>query len=236
MALGYVLDDLFARHRPPGPHPERPERVLAARDALREAGLDRMGEAVGVRPAREEELLIEPGLALDRLGRIVEIPRSACIRLGRWFDQQADDLLERGLFRGAEAVVVDGSPVPGVVADLFVRFLACERGKTPAFAAGPFDALDAVVPSRLRDGYEPRLFVRQERPLPLPAPDVLWPTARAGLPSLVVVAEDQIPADYWVPQPPKLDRQSLLAALKRGGEVAGAQLGNPKPTLAVRTK
>jgi hypothetical protein len=61
-------------------------------------------------------------------------------------------------------------------------------------------------------------------------------SARAGLPSLTVVAEDQIPADYWLPQPPKLDRQSLLAALKRGGEVAGAQLSNPKPILAVRTK
>ena len=61
-------------------------------------------------------------------------------------------------------------------------------------------------------------------------------SARAGLPPLVVIAEELIPADYWVPQPPKLDRQSLLAGLKRGGEVAGAQLGNPKPTLAVRTK
>ena len=59
---------------------------------------------------------------------------------------------------------------------------------------------------------------------------------RAGLPALVIVAEGQIPETYWVPQPPKLDRQSLLAQLKRGGEVAGAQLGNPKPTLAVRTK
>ena len=61
-------------------------------------------------------------------------------------------------------------------------------------------------------------------------------SARAGLPPLVVVSEELIPADYWVPQPPKLDRQSLLGALKRGGAVAGAQLGNPKPTLAVRTK
>ncbi len=56
MAFGYVLDDLFARHQPPGPHPERPERLLAARDALRRAGLETMGEAVKVRPAREEEL------------------------------------------------------------------------------------------------------------------------------------------------------------------------------------
>ena len=61
-------------------------------------------------------------------------------------------------------------------------------------------------------------------------------SARAGLPPLVVLAEELIPPDYWVPQPPKLDRQPLLAKLKRGGEVAGAQLGNPKPTLAVRTK
>ncbi|HEU5055574.1 MAG TPA: histone deacetylase [Kofleriaceae bacterium] len=56
MAFGYVLDDLFARHRPPGPHPECPERVLAARDALRGAGLETLGEQVQVRPAREEEL------------------------------------------------------------------------------------------------------------------------------------------------------------------------------------
>jgi hypothetical protein len=61
-------------------------------------------------------------------------------------------------------------------------------------------------------------------------------SARAGLPPLVVIAEELIPPQYWVPQPPKLDRQSLLAGLKRGAEVAGAQLGNPKPTLAVRTK
>jgi hypothetical protein len=61
-------------------------------------------------------------------------------------------------------------------------------------------------------------------------------STRVGLPSLVVVAEELIPTDYWVPQPAKLDRQSLLVQLKRGGEVAGAQLGNPKPTLAVRTK
>ena len=61
-------------------------------------------------------------------------------------------------------------------------------------------------------------------------------SARAGLPPLLVVADDVIPEPYWVPQPPKLDRQSLLADLKRGEVIPGAQLGNPKPTLAVRTK
>jgi hypothetical protein len=61
-------------------------------------------------------------------------------------------------------------------------------------------------------------------------------SVRAGFPSLVVVSEAVVPENYWVPQPPKLDRQSLLAELKRGRQIPGVQLSNPKTTLAVRTK
>jgi hypothetical protein len=61
-------------------------------------------------------------------------------------------------------------------------------------------------------------------------------SARAGLPGLVVIAEDLIPETYWAPQSPKLDRQSLLTNLKRGGDVSGTELSNPKPILSVRTK
>ena len=39
---------------------------------------------------------------------------------------------------------------------------------------------------------------------------------RQGAPALEIVAEDRIPAVYWRPQAPKLDRQGLLAALKGG--------------------
>jgi len=56
------------------------------------------------------------------------------------------------------------------------------------------------------------------------------------MPPLVIVAEPEIPEAYWVPQSPRLDRQSLLADLKRGAVIQGAQLGNPKACLAVRTK
>ena len=59
---------------------------------------------------------------------------------------------------------------------------------------------------------------------------------RAGSPAFVVIAEDNIPESYWLPQPPKLDRQAILAELKRGIEVPGAQMKNPKPVLSVRTK
>ena len=61
-------------------------------------------------------------------------------------------------------------------------------------------------------------------------------SARAGTAPLILVSEGLVPPAYWVPQPPKLDRQALLTDLKRGGEIPGAQLGNPKPILAVRTK
>ena len=61
-------------------------------------------------------------------------------------------------------------------------------------------------------------------------------SARSGSPALVVTSEQAIPSDYWVPQPPKLDRQGLTSDLKRGKEVPGACLGNANPVLVVRTK
>jgi hypothetical protein len=61
-------------------------------------------------------------------------------------------------------------------------------------------------------------------------------STRAGSPALIVIAEDKIPNIYWLPQPPKLDRQSILGELRRGAEIPGAQLSNPQPMLMVRTK
>jgi hypothetical protein len=59
---------------------------------------------------------------------------------------------------------------------------------------------------------------------------------RTGAPILEVVAEDKIPAAYWKPQPPKLDKQGILAALKSGATVEGASLNPPQMQLSVRTK
>jgi hypothetical protein len=116
--------------------------------------------APGADPAfpqgREEELRIEPGLAVDRLGRLIEMPRAACLRLDRWYQAEEVDRLRTALHAG------------GVIVDVFLRYVTCDRGKTPAFAAGPFDALDAVQPSRLRDAYELTLVPRAEASPPLP--------------------------------------------------------------------
>jgi hypothetical protein len=61
-------------------------------------------------------------------------------------------------------------------------------------------------------------------------------STRVGSCALVVTSDQAIPEAYWVPQPPKLDRQNLTADLKRGKEIPGACLGNANPILVVRTK
>jgi hypothetical protein len=55
-------------------------------------------------------------------------------------------------------------------------------------------------------------------------------------PGLIVIEEGKIPGAFWKPQPPKLDRKALIAALKAGEVVAGVALGNGSTTLAVRTR
>jgi hypothetical protein len=67
------------------------------------------------------------------------------------------------------------------------------------------------------------------------APDFTL-TVRPGSPAVVVVEEVDIPASYWQPREPRLDRVALLNDLKRGTAVAGAQLSNPEPVLSVRIR
>ena len=57
-----------------------------------------------------------------------------------------------------------------------------------------------------------------------------------GTPALTVIDEDAVPKTYWEPGEPRLRRQILTHDLKRGEEVAGAELSDPKPFLVVRTR
>ena len=59
---------------------------------------------------------------------------------------------------------------------------------------------------------------------------------KQGAASVEIVAEDKIPAAYWKPQPSKLDKLGVLAALKAGAMIDGAALIAPRLQLAVRTK
>jgi Siphovirus Gp157 len=61
-------------------------------------------------------------------------------------------------------------------------------------------------------------------------------SARVAATPLMVTSEPSVPEAYWIPQPPKLDRQTLTSDLRRGYEIPGACLGNPALILTVRTK
>jgi len=136
--------------------------TIAGLRVLWEAALD-PGDDADFPEGREERLRVEPGLAVDALGRLIESRRDVCIRLDRWYDGRTGDALNQSLA---------GNPVDRVTADVFIRFVSCERGKTPAFASGAYDATDAVVPSRIRDAYEVELVLRTE---PTPQlPDDPW--------------------------------------------------------------
>jgi hypothetical protein len=131
------------------------------------------------------ELKVEPGLAIDRHGRLIEIPAAQCIRLGPWFEAQDDRYLRAATHDSPR------TPLPqAVVADVFLAAHPCGRGKTPSFASGPFDALDALVPARIGETGHLELVLRMEGnpdpdggpgvPGDIPKPKNFWPGAGAN--------------------------------------------------------
>jgi hypothetical protein len=195
---------------------------------------------------KPEEIEVAPGVAIDALGRLVEIQRPACLRLAVWFEGERaldeGDTLRRAALATLERFVsprvkaAGGLPARAVVADVYVRFVACERGLTPSFAAGPFDALDAVSPSRVRDAYELHLVPRTDglddgfSGLPPHGPDLRprpAPQRAAGRAARGVSETQRLgcarPA-AWTPARARHDRGLSRASLHPGrrGEPAGA--------------
>lgn len=129
-----------------------------------------------VAPAEEDNdlhLRVEAGLAIDRHGRLIEVSEPWCTRLALWFAAQETGALRAAVHRSPVA------PIPvSVVADLFLSLADCGRRKTPSFAQGPFDALDALVPARLAEEPSFELVLRAETAPP--KPDNVWPDATAS--------------------------------------------------------
>ena len=53
-------------------------------------------------------------------------------------------------------------------------------------------------------------------------------------PAVIVTDEEEIPARFWKPSDPKLDKKALAAALKAKEAVPGAQLSNGGVQLTIR--
>jgi hypothetical protein len=59
---------------------------------------------------------------------------------------------------------------------------------------------------------------------------------RQGPPRLEVTDQEKVPTEFFIPQPPRLDRSGLLSVLKRGDVVPGTLLINGEMHIAVRVR
>jgi hypothetical protein len=97
------------------------------------------------------ELQVSPGIAFDRVGRVIEVPRQVCIRLKNWYSQADPSILNMALHGSS------------VVVDVFVTFVPCTRGATPCFASqDDYDATDAFSPNRWLDSFAMQLVPRTD--------------------------------------------------------------------------
>lgn len=121
------------------------------------------GLEVATTQADPHKIQVKPGLAVDRLGRLIELPIPYCIRAEEWFAAQDENGLKESY-----ANSTDGNGPKAVVADVFIKFNNCERGMTPCFGVGNVDATDAFTADRVRDGAGLDLILRtqpeQEKP------------------------------------------------------------------------
>lgn len=125
------------------------------------AGLNVMQKDVERREAenlkRERVIRVEPGLAIDRIGRLIELSVPYCIRAQKWFDAQDSDQLSESFANSSV-----GEEPKAVVADVYIGFNNCGRGNTPYFGVGNVDATDAFTADRLRDGACLQLILRPD--------------------------------------------------------------------------
>ena len=183
----------------------------------------------------EVSLEVEPGLAIDHAGRVIEVPRKACLRLRRWFVFLAAQDPEGNLPDAEDlrtAWRADGGGA--VVADIFLAFHECPRGHTPAFASGPFDALDASQPSRVRDAYELSLILRPETEATLPRAFDPWAGVTGGTAAERVASAMQIATTLWrlraepaTENPASVDPTAVLLARLRIPATQGLTATDP---------
>jgi hypothetical protein len=130
------------------------------------------GLNVEVDPVDTRRIIIQPGLGVDRAGRVIQSPLMLCMDVDRWYD----DFIEEDSARAKQSFKAgtDGAP-DHLTCDIFLGFRECKIAKRPAFESGEFDALGSVAPLRLRDAVEANLVIRTENDPPLP---------RAGLPAV----------------------------------------------------
>ncbi len=194
------------------------------------------------------QLQVTAGMAIDRVGRIIEVPRTVCIVLNDWLTQQiaawqaqlTNPVPGQPALPDPNLAIRDGE---NLMCDVFATFTGCTRGVTPCFAAeDDYDATDAFSANRWLDSFAMQLVLRTDLKTPLTPVDP-W-KAVGGLPAagaaLMAANESTIqdlllagtagtavaPVEY----PPGMDTSSVFLARVLVAASKGAAAGQP-PTF-----
>jgi len=153
------------------------------------------------------EIEVTPGMAVDRVGRMIEVPRTVCIRIQLWLANQA--------LADLNSFVTSGSGL--VLIDVFATYVACTRGVTPCFATqDDYSATDAFSANRMLDSFAMRLVLRND--------------SGAGLPKDPWNAAGPVPSSAITPDIAKSLKQSILAASAGPGATPPFAGSGPTPT------
>jgi len=135
------------------------------------------------------EIAVTPGLAIDRVGRMIQVPTTVCIRIQPWLNNQTVSDLNSALASGKGNILID----------VFATFAPCTQGVTPCFASqDDYDATDAFSANRMLDSFAMQLVLRNDNDPQLP----LDPWLPAGA----------VPTGAVTPTLTQSLKQSLLSA------------------------
>jgi hypothetical protein len=174
------------------------------------------------------QVQVTPGLAIDRIGRVIEVPRKVCIILNDWLKQQVQawQNQQKNPVPGQPAIpdpntaIHDGAHL---MCDVFASFVPCTRGLTPCFASqDDYDATDAFSANRLLDSFAMQLVLRTDsnpltpadpwRTLARPSAGSPLTAANATNIQTILLQATAGPAAPAVEYPPVFDFSSVFLA------------------------
>lgn len=114
------------------------------------------------------EIQVTQGMAIDRIGRIIEVPNTVCIDPNAWLQQQVQawQSQQTNPVPGQPAIADPNTAIHDghhLMVDVFATFVPCTRGVTPCFAAeDDYDATDAFSANRYLDSFAMQLVLRTD--------------------------------------------------------------------------
>lgn len=181
------------------------------------------------------EIQVTAGMAIDRVGRIIEVPRTVCIVLQNWLTQYvtAWQTQQAGNSPGTTSIADPNTAIHDgahLTVDVFASFAGCTQGVTPCFASqDDYDATDAFSANRLLDSFALQLVLRTDATPKTPLDP--WASLGPAQPTLAALQQAILngtlgpqgtPAEY----PPGFDQTAVFLARILVPATAGAS-GNP---------